>query len=499
MKEEMKSLMTNNTWTFVKKPEGKRIVKCKWLLRLKEGMNEGDPPRFKARLVAKGFTQKEGVDYTEICSPAVKFKTIRIMLSLVAVYDLELEQMDVKTAFLHGELDEEIYMDQPVGFLDNRYPEHVCYLNKSLYGLKQSPRLWYIRFDTYVLSLGFIRSEFDTCFYFSDLKNEPVYLLLYVDDILLISKSAAKIVKLKSDLNREFDMKDLGKVRKILGMIIERDRKNCFLKLHQKPYLEKVVNKYGNLDSKMVKIPLAPHFLSSKNQSPKTDSEIVRMESVPYANVIGSLMYAMISTRPDLAYAISLLSRFMSNPGMDHWLALKHIVAYVRSTLDVGLCYSKRKDMLELVGYVDADFGEDRDCRKSITAFYITFGMNCISWKSQMKSIVAMSTTESEYIALSESVKEAMWLRGLLSECKLFHGSPIVFSDSQSALCLARNHVYHERSKHIDIKYHFLRQHVESGTLKLLKVDTSQNPADMDTKIITSFKFKHCLDLLFVG
>ncbi|CAM8914090.1 unnamed protein product [Rhodiola kirilowii] len=242
MKEEMKSLMTNQTWTLVKKPEGKRVVKCKWLLRIKEGMNEGDLPRFKARLVAKGFTQKEGVDYTEIFSPVVKFKTIRIMLSLVAVYDLELEQMDVKKAFLHGELDEEIYMDQPVGFVDNRYPEHVCYLKKSLYGLKQSPRLWYIRFDTYVLSLGFVRSEFDTYFYFADLQNEPIYLLLYVDDILLISKYAAKIVKLKNDLSREFDLKDLGKARKILGMIIERDRKNCFLKLHQKPYFEKVVN-----------------------------------------------------------------------------------------------------------------------------------------------------------------------------------------------------------------------------------------------------------------
>ncbi|CAM8981667.1 unnamed protein product [Rhodiola kirilowii] len=279
-------------------------------------------------------------------------------------------------------------------------------------------------------------------------------------------------------------MKDLGKARKILGMIIERNRSDRFLKIHQKPYLEKVIAKYGNMNSKSVKVPLAPHFLLSKSQSPKTDSEIVRMETVPYENVIGSLMYAMISTRPDLSYAISLLSRFMSNPGMDHWLALKHVVAYVKSTLDTGLCYSKRKDVLELVGYVDADFDGDRDCRKSTTAFYFNYGMNCISWKSQMQSIVAMSTTESEYIALSELVKEAMWLKGMLAECKLCDNSPIIFSDSQSALCLAKNPVYHERSKHIDIKYHFLRQHVETGDIKLLKVGTEDNPADMGTKVI---------------
>ncbi|CAM8990842.1 unnamed protein product [Rhodiola kirilowii] len=407
--------------------------------------------------------------------------------------------MDVKTAFLHAELDEEIYMEQPIGFEDKRYPDHICYLNKSLYGLKQSPRFWYIRFDTYVLSLGFVRSEFDACFYFTQLDSDPVYLLLYVEDILLISKSVNKIQKLKKDLSREFKMKDLGKARKILGMIIERNRNDCFLEIHQKPYLEKVIAKYGNLNSKPVKVPLAPHFLLSKSQSPKTDSEIVRMEIVPYANVIGSLMYAMISTRLDLSYVISLLSRFMSNLGMDHWLALKHVVAYVKSTIDTGLCYSKRKDVLELVGYVDADFGGDRDCRKSTTAFYFTFGMNCISWKSQMQSIVAMSTTETEYISLSESVKEAMWLKGMLAECKLSNNSPVIFSDSQSALCLDKNPVYHERSNHIDIKYHFLRHHVETGVIKLLRVGTEDNPADMGTRVISSIKFKHFLDLLFVG
>ncbi|CAM8938448.1 unnamed protein product [Rhodiola kirilowii] len=494
MLDEMESHKTNQTWVLVKKPEHHKLVDCRWLFRIKDE----DPPRYKARLVAKGFTQKEGIDYHEIFAPVVKFKTIRIMLALVAINDLELEQLDVKTAFLHGELDEQIYMKQPPGFVDKKYPEHACYLKKSLYGLKQSPRLWYKRFDSYVLQLGFVRSNYDPCFYFASVENCPVYMLLYVDDILLISKSVDKIKVLKSQLSSEFDMKDLGKAKKILGMVIDRDRSKCFLKLHQRPYLEKIVSKFSSLDCKPVQVPLAPHFILSKSQSPKSDVEFAKMENVPYANAIGSVMYAMISSRPDLSYAISLLSRFMSNPGHEHWLALKHVFAYIRSTLDVGLCYKRRQDDLKLIGYVDADFGGDRDTRKSTTALYFTLGACCISWKSQLQSIVTISSTESEYIALCDAVKEAMWLQGMLSEAKLFSGTAVIKCDSQSAICLSKNPVYHERSKHIDIKYHFVRDKIENGDVIVDKVGTEDNPADMGTKTVTNTKFKLCLRLLYV-
>ncbi|CAM8990660.1 unnamed protein product [Rhodiola kirilowii] len=255
MLDEMESHKTNQTWVLVKKPEHHKLVDYRWLFRIK---NE-DPPRYKARLVAKGFTPKEGTDYHEIL-----FKTIRIMLALIAINDLELEQLDVKAAFLHGELDEQIYMKQPPGFVDKKYPEHACYLKKSLYGLKQSPRLWYKRFYSYVLKLGFVRSDYHPCFYYASVENCPVYVLLYVDDILLISKSADKIKVLKSQLSSEFDMKDLRKAKKILGMVIYRDRSKCFLKLHQRPYLEKIVSKFSSLDCKPMQVPLAPHFIMSK-------------------------------------------------------------------------------------------------------------------------------------------------------------------------------------------------------------------------------------------
>ncbi|CAM9000931.1 unnamed protein product [Rhodiola kirilowii] len=236
------------------------------------------------------------------------------MLSLVACFDLELEQLDVKTAFLHDDLDEEIYLRQPEGYVDSVHPDYFCKLNKSLYGLKQSPRQWYKHFDSFVLSIGFVRSSFDRCFYFADLNECPVYLLLYVDDMLLISKSLPKINKLKSDLNSAFDIKDLGKAKTILGMNIDRDRNKRWLKLHQKPYLEKLIAKFYSLSCKSVPIPITAHFALSKAQCPKNESELIRMQSVSYANVIGSIMYAMISTRPDLSYDVSLLSRYMSIP-----------------------------------------------------------------------------------------------------------------------------------------------------------------------------------------
>jgi len=214
------------------------------LYKLKEGVTSSEPIKYKARLVAKGFTQRKGIDYNEIFFPVVKFKTIRLMLAVTVHFDLELEQLDVKAAFLHGDLDEQIYMVQSVGYIDSIKPQHVCLLKKSLYGLKQSPRQWYKKFDHYVSKIDFIRSQYDNCFYFT-LSDIPVYLLLYVDDILLISKSKSKISELKSMLNIKFDMKDLGNAKKILGMKIERDRNNFSLKIQQHDYLLKAVKKFG--------------------------------------------------------------------------------------------------------------------------------------------------------------------------------------------------------------------------------------------------------------
>jgi len=274
--------------------------------------------RFKARLVAKGFSQIPGVDYNDVFSPVVKHSSIRTFFGIVAMRDLELEQLDVKTTFLHGELEEEIYMDQPEGFIVPGKEDLVCKLKRSLYGLKQSPRQWYKRFDSFMLSHGFKRSEFDSCVYIKFVNGSPIYLLLYVDDMLIAAKSKKDIAALKSQLSSEFEMKDLGAAKKILGMEITRDRNSGLLFLSQQNYIKKVLHRFNMNDAKFVSTPIAPHFKLSAEQCPSTDEDFEYMSRVPYSSAVGSLMYAMVCSRPDLSYAMSFVSRYMANPGKEH-------------------------------------------------------------------------------------------------------------------------------------------------------------------------------------
>jgi transposase InsO family protein len=498
MEEEMKSLVKNDTWKLVPKPKDKSLVGCKWVYSIKEGSSSKEPLRFKARLVAKGFTQKPGIDYNEIFSPVVKYTTIRVMLALVAQYDLELEQMDVKTAFLHGDLDEMIYMVQPQGFIDSKMPNHVCLLNRSLYGLKQSPRQWYIRFDNYVSSIGFVRSAFDHCLYFkrNDKNDVIVYLLLYVDDMLLVGHKMSDINDIKKALSNEFEMKDLGHARRILGMDIKRDRSQQSLLLTQSDYVKKVLSKFAMHDSKPVTLPLACHFKLSKEQCPHDESDIKYMQKVPYANAVGSVMYTMVCTRPDVAHAISILSRFMANPGPEHWTALKWLLRYLKGSADLGLHFKFCKEGVVLKGYVDSDYASNKDNRKSTTAYVFTLCGACISWKSQLQSIVALSTTEAEYVAATEAIKESLWLKGLLCELNELHDPVVVYCDSQSAIHLCKNPVFHDRTKHIDIRMHFIRDIVHKESILLEKIPTQFNPADMGTKVLPLSKFKSCLQIL---
>jgi transposase InsO family protein len=468
MKEEMEALYRNQTWLVVKRPKEQKPVACRWLYKLKEPIVPGEAPRYKARLVAKGFTQVDGIDYNEIFSPVVKYKTIRVMLSLVTQFDLELQQMDVKIAFLHGELEETIYMEQPLGFEVHEGKDMVCLLKKSLYGLKQSPRQWYKRFDSYMLKQGYQRSSFDSCLYFKGSNIlEDVYLLLYVDDMLLISKSTKKISVLKHVLSKEFDMKDLGDARKILGINILRDRENGRLLLTQQDYLDKVVEKFSMRGSKPVRQPLASHFKLSSSQSPKTASDQEYMSEVPYPSVVGSVMYTMVCIRPDIAHAISVLSRFMSKPGREHWLAMKWLLRYLCSTTNLGLVYRQQGEKVEVEGYLDSDYAGDHDTRKSTTAYFFLVCGNCVSWKSQLQPVVTLSTAEAEYIAATEAIKEGIWLQGMLKELEIYNETVTVFSDSQSALHLCKNPVFHDRMKHVDIKYHFIREKIADGIVKV--------------------------------
>ena len=499
MTEEMESLYKNQTWDLVPLPKGKRVIGSKWVLRKKQTLTGTEEVNMKARLVAKGFAQREGVDYNEIFSPVVKHTSIRMLLSVVTDDDLELEQLDVKTAFLHGDLSEEIYMQQPEGFEEPGKEKLVCKLKKSLYGLKQSPRQWYKRFDTFMMNKDFTRCDVDSCVYSKRLADHtPIFLLLYVDDMLIASRRKTDIDQLKKELSREFDMKDLGPARKILGMEIQRDRKAGKLWLSQKGYIKKVVERFKMQDAKPTATPIAAHFKLSSQLCPTSDTEREDMAKVPYASAVGSLMYAMISTRPDIAHAVSVVSRFMANPGREHWRAVQWILRYLKGTADVGIQYSKGADSGQLIGYADSDYGGDLDRRRSTTGYVFTLSGSPISWKSTLQDTIALSTTEAEYMAAVEASKEGLWLKGAVETFGRVQGAIRLHSDSQSAIYLARDPVFHKRTKHIDIRFHKIREWIEREKIDLVKIDTKENPADMLTKPIPVEKFKDALNFINV-
>ncbi|KAH9754460.1 hypothetical protein KPL71_015451 [Citrus sinensis] len=453
MDEEVESLMKNETWKLIKKPEKKKAVSCKWIYKIKEGIPGAEPRRFKVMLVARGFTQREGIDFTEVFSPV----------------------MDVKTAFLHGELQEEIIMDQLEGYEVPGKRDYVCLLKKSLYGLKQSPRQWYLREIS---------------------KKRRIYLLLYVDDMLIACHDMAEIDQLKGLLRSEFEMKDIGPAKKILGVEIIRNRKAGTMFLTQKDYIEKVLVRFGMNESKPVQTPLASHFKLSAAMCPQTAAKQQEMSKVPYSNAVGSLMYAMVLTRPDISHALSVVSRFMSNQGTDHWRAVKWVMRYLRGTTEYGLLYggTGNKENI-LVGYVDSDFAGDLDKRRSLTGYLFTLGGCTVNWKATLQNVVALSTTEAEYTAAAEALKEAIWLKGMIIELGAEQDSVEVYCDSQSAIHLSKNQTHHEKTKHIDVKLHFVRLEVSRGAIKLLKINTEENPADMLTKAVPSAKFNLCMNL----
>lgn len=321
-------------------------------------------------------------------APVVKHVSIRVLLSLVVNQDLELEQMDVKTAFLHGNLEEDLHMCQPEGYEDKTKKDHVCLLKKSLYGLKQSPRQWNRRFDQFIKSRKFVRSEHDQCVYTREgSTTDSVYLLLYVDDILIASKSMSEIKKLKSELSYEFEMKDLGAARRILGMDIFRDRENGVIRLSQTEYLKKVVSNFRMAEEKVSMTPIGAHF---KLAAVKERDEFLNTEKFPYCSAVGSMMYAMVGSRPDLAYGIGLVSRYMSKPGEIHWEAIKWLLKYINGTVNLQAHSTKSKEF-KIQGFSNSDYAGDLDKKRSTSGYVFTVGDNVVSWKSQLQQVVALS------------------------------------------------------------------------------------------------------------
>ncbi|RDX85720.1 hypothetical protein CR513_33050, partial [Mucuna pruriens] len=432
----------------------RKTIGCKWVYKIKRDGND-QVERYRARLVLKGYAQKEGIDFNEIFSPVVRMTTIRIVLAMCAVFDLHLEQLDVKTAFLHGELEEEIYMLQPEGFKTQE--NLVCRLTKSLYGLKQAPICWYKRFDSFIISLGYNRLSSDHCTYYNRFGNTDfVILLLYVDDMLVGCKSTkTKKIGIFDFLKRITYKRSCG-------------TSTC-----------KTVSQFLS--------PLPINYKLSSSMCPSSEEERMEMSRVPYASAVGSLMYAMICTRPDFAQAVGVVSKFMGNPGGEHWNAIKRILRYIKGTSGVALCYGGSELLVR--GYVDSDFAGDVDKRKSTTGYVFTIAGGAVSWLSKLQDVIALSTTEAEYMAATQACKEAIWIKKVMEELGHKQQQIVVYCDSQSALHIARNPAFHSRTKHIAIRYHFVREVVEEGSVDMQKIHTDENLADVMTKSINTNNF----------
>ncbi|MCQ7056692.1 hypothetical protein M9Y08_18120, partial [Clostridioides difficile] len=448
---------------------------------------------FKAWLVAKGFTQKEGIDYEETFSPVAMLKSIRILLAIAAHMDYEIWQMDVKTAFLNGSLEENIYMKQPEGFIAKGQEHLVCKLKKSIYGLKQASRSWNIRFDEVIQSYGFNQNPDEQCVYRKADGNVVVFLVLYVDDILLIGNSVKMLSDVRVWLSKQFDMKDLGEAGHILGIKIIRDRKKRMLTLSQASYIDSILARFSMQNSKKGLLPFRHGVHLSKEASPKTPEETEAMKAVPYASAVGSLMYAMLCTRPDICFAVGMVSRYQSNPGKAHWEAVKHILKYLRRTRDYVLVY--RANELEPLGYTDSDFQSDRDQSKSTSGFVFTLGGGAIVWRSVKQKCVADSTMEAEYVAASEAAKEAVWLKNFLMDLDVIPSLPksiTLFCDNSGAVANSKEPRAHKASKHIERKYHLIRDIVRRGEVVVAKIASEDNLADPFTKSLTAKAFgKH--------
>lgn len=480
MQEEMSSHKENCTWTLTSLPPGRKAIRAKWVFKLKSDGN-GKANRYKARLVAKGYAQKAGIDYTETFSPVVRHGTIRFLMALAAQNEMKIFQMDAITAFLQGELSEEIFLEQPEMFNDGT--SRVCKLNKAIYGLKQAGRVWNRKLDDFLVKMGFAKSQCDPCVYV----KSSIIIAVYVDDLLIFYKNVADLNETKGKLHKMFKMKDIGEAKCCLGININQGID--FIELNQSKYILFLLEKFGMAQCKPCK---TPSELNKKLTMDMVDDSNTLTGKVPYQELVGSLLYLANGTRPDIAYATSEVSRFNANHSEEHWTAAKRILRYLRGTVNYKLRYERKGTSLQ--AYSDADWGSEGDSRKSRTGYVVTMAGAAISWCSKKQPIVALSSTEAEYIALSSTVREAIWTVQLREEIigQKVDEPVVVHCDNQSSIKLALSEAYRPRTKHIDIRLHHVRDQVETRVICLKYIHTDKQVADSLTKSVTAEKTAIC-------
>ena len=500
MKSEFQSITSNKTWVLCDLPPDRKCIGTKWVFKVKRDGNNVIE-RYKCYIVANGYSQIAGLDFEKTFAPVVRIESVRCLLAIAVFLHLNLLHIDCKTPFLNGRSDLELYVQQPEGFIDKRFPHKVLRLNKSLYGLKQAPRIWNLLLCSVITSLGFVALEIGPNTYIN--AKSGVIIAVYIDDILVLAQRKSQCLQVFDGLARHFEVQNKGPPKTILDLnIIFKDLST--IAINQTGYIDRMINRFG-----MTNAVSAPTPLNTSLPLVKARNNERRANLTECQELIGSLNHAVVFSRPDISYAVSQLSQFLTDPTSVHMAAAKRVLRYLKGTRNLSIVYcGGDRSSIHIYGFADAGWAADRDDRKSTTGYIFIINNGAVSWTSHKQSTVAHSSTESEYMSLSDASREAITRTYLFKELnllqltpqniglKLLSAPPILFCDNQGALTIAENPTNYQRSKHIDLRYHYIRHVLERGQVSIDYVSTDKPPADILTKALGPLKHQRCVDLM---
>ncbi|CAM8947776.1 unnamed protein product [Rhodiola kirilowii] len=479
MQEELGEFTRNNVWDLVPRPNGVNIIGTKWIFKNKTD-ESGNITRNKARLVAQGYTQIEGIDFDETFAPVARLEAIRLLLAVACYRKFKRFQMDVKSAFLNGVLCEEVYVAQPKGFEDPHYPDRVYKLKKALYGLKQAPRAWYERLTQFLISMGYTRGGIDKTMFVRKDNKHFIIAQIYVDDIVFGSNSQKMVDEFVAQMQNEFQMSMVGEMNYFLGLQVVQSKEGIFLT--QAKYARNLVKKFGLDKATHKRTPAATHVKITKDDAGNS------VDQTLYRSMIGSLLY-LTATRPDICQAVGVCARYQADPKESHLLQVKRIIKYVSGTSDHSLWYTRDTSGC-IVGYSDADWAGNIEDRKSTSGGCFFVGNNLVSWFSKKQNSISLSSTEAEYMAAGSCCAQMIWMKQMLKEVGLDQNTMTLYCDNMSAISISKDPVQHSRTKHIDIRHHFIRELVEDKVISLIHMPTEKQLADILTKPLDAERFE---------
>nr|KYP39692.1 Retrovirus-related Pol polyprotein from transposon TNT 1-94 [Cajanus cajan] len=487
MNIEMEALQKNETWKLTSLPSGKKTIGCKWVYTVKLKA-DGSIDKYKARLVAKGYTQKYGVDYQDTFAPVAKLNTIRILISIAANRDWPLKQFDVKNAFLNGDLEEEVYMEVPPGVqLAPSKESVVCKLKKALYGLKQSPRAWFGRLTLAMKKFGYKQSNSDHTLFIKHTKGKVAILIVYVDDMVLTGDDVEEMKLLEKRLAAEFEMKDLGQLKYFLGIEIARSEQG--ISLSQRKYVLDLLSETGMLACKPADTPI------EMNHSLAIYPDQIETDKHRYQRLVGKLIY-LSHTRPDIAYSVSIVSRFMHSPSEEHMTTVYRILKYLKGSPGKGLLFSKN-DRACIKGYTDSDWAGDKTTRQSTSGYFTFVEGNLVTWRSKKQKVVARSSAKAEFRGMAYGICELLWIRSILADLGIKYEQPMnLFCDNKAVVEIAHNPVQHDRTKHVEVDRHFIKEKLDNHVIQTPYVRSEDQLVDVLTKAVSGRVFEEVINKL---